>query len=70
MGLPLAGCGRSQRPWKVDRAARPVRRLHGRGLDGGRRPVNLPPAQLPTNGPAEPPRWFLSYMRRNPHPIR
>ena len=25
---------------------------------------------IPTNGPAEPPRWFLSYVRRNPNSIR
>ena len=25
---------------------------------------------IPTNAPAEPPRWFLSYVRRNPHSIR
>ena len=25
---------------------------------------------IPTNGPAQLPRWFLSYVRRNPHSIR
>ena len=25
---------------------------------------------IPTNGPAQPPRWFLSHVRRNPHSIR
>ena len=25
---------------------------------------------IPTNGPAEPPRWFLSSVRRNPNSIR
>ena len=25
---------------------------------------------IPTNGPAEPPRWFLSYVRRHPDSIR
>ena len=25
---------------------------------------------IPTNGATEPPRRFLSYVRRNPHPIR
>ena len=25
---------------------------------------------IPTNGPAQPPLWFLSYVRRNPNSIR